>query len=73
MVGNAVPPFLGKAIGEHILALLGLKPDSVEDVLPRDSSLIEADIKAAAESGYERRKVSQKVVSWSTKKQLLDV
>ncbi|WKZ66822.1 MAG: DNA cytosine methyltransferase [Flavobacteriales bacterium] len=73
MVGNAVPPFLGKAIGEHILELLGLKPDSVEDVLPRDSSLIEADIKAAAESGYERRKVSQKVVSWSTKKQLLDV
>lgn len=74
MVGNAVPPLLGRAIGEHIRKLLGLPVAERSEGAPaRNEALISDDIIAAAQSGYETRKVSQKVVSWSTKKRMVDV
>jgi hypothetical protein len=68
MVGNAVPPLLAKAVGTHILSLRRLPvPQLMVDPLPREESLVAADVQAAAASGYESRRVSQMVVSWSKK------
>ncbi|MDA8860684.1 DNA cytosine methyltransferase [Planktomarina temperata] len=68
MVGNAVPPLLGKAVGKKILDDLKLKPsENSGKVVKRDFSLIEEDIEKAKNSGYERRKISQYVASWSSK------
>jgi DNA (cytosine-5)-methyltransferase 1 len=68
MVGNAVPPFFAKAIGDHILKILGLSPKKHGDQCPRDDGLIRADIEKAASSNYENRNISQKVTSWSPRK-----
>jgi DNA (cytosine-5)-methyltransferase 1 len=65
MVGNAVPPLLARAIGQHIRSLFKLPaPCQFADIIKRDESLVGHDIVAAKESGYENRKVSQLVVSW---------
>ena len=68
MVGNAVPPLFAKAIGAHILELLGIPKHSIEKPTPRDNSLIGDDIAKAAASNYENRRVSQKVSSWSPRR-----
>ena len=68
MVGNAVPPLLGKAVGQKILEDLNLKPSKNSGKLvKRNTSLIEKDIEKAKSSGYEKRKVSQYVASWGAK------
>lgn len=69
MVGNAVPPQLGKAVGSKILQDLGIEPQQVTgpDVV-RDFNLISHYVEKAHKSNYENRKVSQKVFSWSAKK-----
>ena len=68
MVGNAVPPLLGKAVGQKILEDLDLKPSKNSGKLvKRNTSLIEKDIEKAKSSGYEKRKVSQYVASWGAK------
>jgi DNA (cytosine-5)-methyltransferase 1 len=66
MVGNAVPPTLGAAVGRHILSTLGISAPKVSiPAVSRDESLIRADIEAAIASKYEHRNISQNVVSWS--------
>lgn len=67
MVGNAVPPLVARAVGSHIRELLGLpRPVRCESPLRPNQNLVGHDILAARQSGYEHRKVSQLVVSWST-------
>lgn len=61
-VGNAVPPYLARAIAVHILRLLAVTPTG--DVpLPviRDDALVEKDITDAASAGLSQRHVSQVV------------
>lgn len=68
MVGNAVPPLLARAIGDHLIKLLGIDRAVPDQELKRDKALIQADIEKAAASNYENRQVSQKVVSWGKRK-----
>ncbi len=67
-VGNAVPPLLGRAVGTHILKLLGIVPHfDRSPPLSRDRELIEEDLKKALESKLSKRKISQQVVNTSQK------
>ena len=62
-VGNAVPPLLARAVGKHILALLGIqRPAELLPYFYRDDALVEGDIQDAAASGLSRRRVSQQVI-----------
>ncbi len=70
MVGNAVPPLLARAVGRHILQILGLRaqPNFNGATLIRDDSLVQSDIEAAQNSDYHKRSISQKVTSWSNRR-----
>lgn len=63
-VGNAVPPLLAKAVGEHVRGLLSLSSASTEGaVARRDPSLIAADLEEAAAANYQSRTSSHQVVN----------
>lgn len=69
MVGNAVPPLLARAIANHVRELFGMsQAKRSKTLLIRDESLVATDIASAANSGYERRNVSQMVVPWGNGK-----
>jgi hypothetical protein len=62
-VGNAVPPLLARAIGKHILSLLGIqRPTESLPYFYREDALVEEDIQDAASSGLSRKRVSQQVI-----------
>lgn len=61
-VGNAVPPLLGMAVGSALLKDLGHEQHlELVGTATRDESLIEDDVRAAAESNNSRRKASHSV------------
>lgn len=63
-VGNAVPPKLARAIGVHLLEILGIpRPSKPAGRIERDDDLVRADIEAASNSNLSTRKVSQKVLN----------
>lgn len=63
-VGNAVPPLLGKAVGEAIRNALGYqKHRGLLGVVERDASLISADLVSAETAGNGSRRTSHKVVN----------
>jgi DNA (cytosine-5)-methyltransferase 1 len=63
MIGNAVPPKLGRAIAAHLLEILGIRIQDT-DLPPslRDESLIAQHIASAHGAGLSTRKISQTVI-----------